>query len=327
MPTGPTAHLSRRGGSKSLCRAWEPRCQDAASPPASYGDRLGNHCATSAASASGALAPFTIEPVLLDCGACIDDASLHRNRPVEELCKHRVLVFRGQGRIGGARHLEISHLLEEVERICYDHPRSLHPDTLSASNDERDGCTGVGRAGWYLDGRCQPCYQTTHLYSMCEGGETWFVPLKEFVEMPGEGTRSRCSRLCMLTGRRQNAHPTVYEHPVPPSNTTLLCHCGPLFRNGWAKDDNTVDPFRSITGGIHPGRIQDELPWRMDEAVDFVGVKISRRNPGDSAATEDLRNCHYALPRTKHQSEGRGLHIPRCITTAGEAMPRKVDLS
>ena len=30
--------------------------------------------------------------------------------------------------------------------------RSPHPDVFRVSNDEREGCTGVGRTGWHIDG-------------------------------------------------------------------------------------------------------------------------------------------------------------------------------
>ena len=51
-----------------------------------------------------------------------------------------------------------------------------HPDIFRVSNDETEGCVGVGRTGWHIDGTFQwrPFkYQTMHFHSTCEGGETW----------------------------------------------------------------------------------------------------------------------------------------------------------
>ena len=51
-----------------------------------------------------------------------------------------------------------------------------HPDIFRVSNDETEGCVGVGCTGWHIDGTFQwrPFkYQTMHFHSTCEGGETW----------------------------------------------------------------------------------------------------------------------------------------------------------
>ncbi|CAJ1430482.1 unnamed protein product, partial [Effrenium voratum] len=186
---------------------------------------------------------YTCTPLLGHFGAEVRDISLDGEEPLpaelvtrikEDMKKHRVLVFKGQGRLSGARQVQISRQLGTVESTFYKHPKSPHPDIFRVSNDEYEGCVGVGRTGWHVDGTFQEMpfkYQTMHFHSVCEGGETWFVPLKEFYEMQDAETKARWERYWMLP-RRDLAHPLVYKHPVR-QDTTLLFHCGPPFVEGW----------------------------------------------------------------------------------------------
>lgn len=61
-------------------------------------------------------------------------------------CRHRLLLFRGQGVVSGVRHVEISQWFGELESTFYKHPRSPHPDVFRVSNVRAEGCTGVLRA-------------------------------------------------------------------------------------------------------------------------------------------------------------------------------------
>lgn len=245
----------------------------------------------------------------------------------EDMGKYRVMVFKGQGQISGARQVQISAQLGEIESTFYKHPRSPHPDIFRVSNDEREGCTGVGRTGWHIDGTFQPMpfkYQTMHLHSVIEGGDTWFVPLKEFYEMQDDETKARWDRLWMITGRGQRAHPLVYKHPVR-GDTTLMFHCGEPFCAGWGQDDQNADSTkREVKEVLDSRSIQDELTRKLDVAIDKIGVKMSWEE-GDFAINDNLGNCHYAPPGTQNPQRQAGLRILHRTTMAGETMPTKED--
>merc|ERR1712232_1234850 len=198
---------------------------------------------------------------------------------------------------------------------------------MGVSNDEREGCTNVGRTGWHIDGTFQPVpfkYQTMHFHSVCEGGETWFVPLNEFYERQDAETKAKWDKLWMVTGRRQFAHPMVYQHPVR-GDKTLMFHCGEPFCAGWAVDDDAPDPAqRKVSSMIRPDIVQKELTDRLDEAVEKIGVKMNWE-AGDFAINDNLGNCHYAAPGTQNPAQKAGLRILHRTTVAGQAVPTKED--
>ena len=76
------------------------------------------------------------------------------------------MVFKNQGKITGDRHVEISKWFGELESTFYKHPRSPHPDVFRVSNNENEGCTGVGRTGWHIDGSFQKSPFAYSLYYM-----------------------------------------------------------------------------------------------------------------------------------------------------------------
>jgi len=274
---------------------------------------------------------YTCTPILPHFGAEVRGFSLDGQGPLPEelvqkikddMTTYRVLVFKDQGCLSGARQVQISQQLGVVESTFYKHPKSPHPDIFRVSNDEREGCTNVGTTGWHIDGTFQDMpfkYQTMHLHSVCEGGETWFVPLKEFYELQDEKTRMHWDRLWMVTGRRALAHPLVWKHPTR-GDTSMMFHCGPPFCAAWAVDDED----KKVNSMLPPSVIQNELGERLDEAVDKVGVKM-KWEPGDFAINDNLGNCHYAPPGTQSNRRKAGLRILHRTTVAGEVVPTKAD--
>eukprot|EP00927_Polykrikos_kofoidii_P077922 TRINITY_DN74806_c0_g1_i1.p1 TRINITY_DN74806_c0_g1~~TRINITY_DN74806_c0_g1_i1.p1 ORF type:complete len:348 (-),score=41.62 TRINITY_DN74806_c0_g1_i1:152-1195(-) len=280
--------------------------------------------------------PYRLEPILPHFGAFVTGFSLDGSEPLPEtvvnrikddMKQHRVLVFKGQGQISGARQVQISRQLGQIESTFYKHPRSPHPDIFRVSNDESEGCTNVGRTGWHIDGTFQEMpfkYQTMHFHSMCEGGETWFVPLADFYEMQDDKTKEKWDKLWMVTGRGQVAHPLVYKHPIR-GDTTLMFHCGPPFCSGWAVDDDASNSSqRKVKSMLRPNVVQEELTRLLDEAVDKIGVKM-KWDVGDFAINDNLGNCHYAPPGTQNLAPGAGLRILHRTTIAGEDIPTKFD--
>jgi len=280
--------------------------------------------------------PYTCDPITPHFGAYVHGFRLDGDEPLSprvvekikaDMRQHRVLVFRGQGRVSGTRQVEISRQLGTVESTFYKHPRSPHPDIFRVSNDETEGCTNVGRTGWHIDGTFQSMpfkYQTMHFHSVCEGGETWFVPLNEFYEMQDETTKARWDKLWFVTGRQQYAHPMVYKH-AERGDATLMFHCGAPFCAAWAMDDDHPDPAqRQPKKLLQPSSVQQELTSLLDEAIDKIGVKM-KWEAGDFAINDNLGNCHYAPPGTQSDRERCGLRILHRTTIAGEAVPTKED--
>lgn len=279
---------------------------------------------------------YTCTPLLPHFGAEIRGFSLDGKDPLpkeivqkikDDMNKHRVLVFKDQGCISGARQVQITQQLGQIESTFYKHPRSPHPDIFRVSNDESEGCTNVGRTGWHIDGTFQARpfkYQTMHFHAVCEGGETWFIPLKEFFEMQDAKTRERWERLWMITGRQQYAHPLVFQHPTR-GDTSMMFHCGEPFCSGWGKDDeNESTKNREVSEMIRPGVVQKELTERLDAAIDTIGIKMNWE-VGDFAINDNMGNCHYAPPGTQSSRKKFGLRILHRTTVAGEAIPTKQD--
>jgi alpha-ketoglutarate-dependent taurine dioxygenase len=80
--------------------------------------------------------------------------------------KHGLVIFRDQGIVSGQRHVQISRWFGELESTFYKHPKSPHPDVFRVSNDGSEGCRGVGRTGWHIDGSFQPAPFAYSLYYM-----------------------------------------------------------------------------------------------------------------------------------------------------------------
>ena len=123
---------------------------------------------------------YKITPAAL--GVEVHDFDLTKDPPQEvkdairrDVHKYGMVIFRNQGQISGKRHVEISKWFGELESTFYKHPKSPHPDVFRVSNDESEGCTGVGRTGWHIDGSFQPApfaYSLYHMYHVPKKGDT-----------------------------------------------------------------------------------------------------------------------------------------------------------
>ena len=54
----------------------------------------------------------------------------------------------------------------QIESTFYNHPASPHRDIFRVSNDPAEGCTGVGRTGWHIDGSFQERPFSHSIYHM-----------------------------------------------------------------------------------------------------------------------------------------------------------------
>ena len=193
----------------------------------------------------------------IDISGPLSDACISQIK--RDLHEHRLLVFRGQGRVSGQRQVEISQWFGRVESTFYKHPRSPHPDVFRVSNDESQGCTRVGRSGWHIDGSFQHTpfkVQTMHFWSVSKGGATLFAPLAEVFESLPRDQQAQWTKLWFVTDGGR-AHPLVHRHPYT-ARPALCFHCGEPFVRTF---------LREIESEIETGDCGSSLPARNVESA------------------------------------------------------------
>ncbi|KAJ9580414.1 hypothetical protein L9F63_003938 [Diploptera punctata] len=269
---------------------------------------------------------YRLNPIKLGCEVRgIDLKTENRPEVIEEIKKdvtaHRILVFKDQGIISGNRHVEISCWFGELESTFYKHPKSPHPDVFRVSNDSREGCTGVGRTGWHIDGSFQPApfaYSLYHMVTVPKQGNTVFAPLNELIEGLPSAKRKEWERLWMLSDRRSGPiHPLIYPHPLT-GKKTMCFHLGMtsdyLWDYGTPKERiATEEEFDRINKDIHyefvkdDGKIQYSHKWEE----------------GDFIISDNLAVAHEASPETQHKRDSVGLRVLHRTTIKGTAPPAK----
>ena len=95
--------------------------------------------------------------------------------------QERLVMFRDQGEVDGAKHVEISEWFGPLDNSVpkgdplYAHPKCPHPGIHRISNDAREGCRDAGRSGWHIDGSLlqQPFgYALYHMVKVPNTGAT-----------------------------------------------------------------------------------------------------------------------------------------------------------
>lgn len=160
--------------------------------------------------------------------------------------------------------------------------------------------------------------------SASKGGDTYFMPLKEFYNSLPDTTRDRYDHLWMVTGRRQAPiHPLVYQHPFR-HETTMLFHCGRSFVDGWFSENESGEI--DTTSMIPATTIQRELTMAIESNFEELGFAMQWQK-GDFMINDNLGLVHYASDGTQVDKEAVGLRILHRTTITGgpETVPRKVD--
>ncbi|PNF26302.1 hypothetical protein B7P43_G02664, partial [Cryptotermes secundus] len=239
----------------------------------------------------------------------------------KDVAVHRLLVFRDQGIVSGQRHVEISRWFGELESTFFKHPKSPHPDVFRVSNDRNEGCTGVGRTGWHIDGSFQPApfaYSLYHMVSIPQKGDTVFAPLNEIVESLPSAKRKEWERLWMMSDRRSGPiHPLIYPHPVT-GKMTMCFHLGMTSNYIWDYGTSheraaTEEEFDRITKDIHyefvkdGGKIQYSHKWEE----------------GDFIISDNLAVGHEATPETQLPRDEVGLRVLHRTTIKGTVPPAR----
>mmetsp|Transcript_39918 Transcript_39918/g.113214 ORF Transcript_39918/g.113214 Transcript_39918/m.113214 type:complete len:310 (-) Transcript_39918:215-1144(-) len=270
---------------------------------------------------------YELEP-LPKLGALVKGIDLHHSVPddlVEQIkadaFKHRLLLFKGQGIVSGQRQVEISRWFGDIEsRPFSKHPRSPHPEVFRVSNIRSEGCTGVGRTGWHIDGSFMECpYQVSlyHMHSVPKKGATTFLPLAEVIERMPEEQRSKWERLWMCSGRQSGpVHPVIYKHPRT-GRPTMCLHLGMTEGFLWDKDTPQMREAEPAEAAALLEE-QEELLLRNQDLV-----YTHDWEEGDFLITDNLALAHEATPDTQLPVEQVGLRILHRTTIAGIHVPSK----
>ncbi|KAJ6649171.1 putative dioxygenase [Pseudolycoriella hygida] len=257
-----------------------------------------------------------------------------------DVTEHRLLVFPQQGIISGARHVEISKWFGELESTFYKHERSPHPDVFRVSNDGNEGCRGVGRTGWHIDGSFQPepfAYSLYHMVSVPKEGATQFLPLTELVENLDEETFARWNQLWMISDRRTGpVHPLIYNHPktnktvrfvfmyfrtitnLPIKSQVLCFHLGMTERFIW----NYKKANEKWTSADETNNLLDEI----HEVITIANKNLIYKHdwqPGEFIISDNLAVGHEATVETQYPRDKVGLRVLHRTTIKGVHRPQK----
>ncbi len=237
--------------------------------------------------------------------------------------RHRILVFKDQGIISGDRHVEISSWFGPLESTFYKHEASPHPDVFRVSNDPTEGCTGVGRTGWHVDGSFQRApfsYSLYHILSVPKQGATVFAPLYEIIHALPEEQRARWERLSMCSDRRGGSvKPLIYTHPRSGLDT-LCFHLGMTATFLW---DHGTENER-LTGSAETQQILDEMEEVFTQLAPKLGLIYKHEwTAGDFIISDNAALGHEAAVETQNSVQQVGLRVMHRTTVQGSEPPRK----
>jgi len=268
--------------------------------------------------------PFSLSALQLGAQVTGIDLTKEVSKEVIELIKqevrtHRLLVFRDQWNLSPERHLQIGRWFGKIESTFYDHPASPHRDIFRVSNDRKEGCTGVGRTGWHIDGSFQEAPFSHSIYHIIETpsrGATVFCNLTEVIEGLTQDRRSYWDRLWMCSDRRSGPqHPLIYSHPE--TGLPVLCfHLG--MTEGFLLDRGSKDQR-----ALSPLEVQEVLDSIKEEICKEGRVYSHVYKPGDFIISDNLAVGHEADPATQLPREEVGLRVMHRVTIAGSQPPRK----
>merc|ERR1712004_792752 len=245
-----------------------------------------------------------------------------KDQIIKDVAKHRILVFRNQSGISPQKHLEISQWVGEIESTFYDHPKSPDRDIFRVSNDRNEGCTGVGRTGWHIDGSFQLApftHSLYHIISVPDKGDTVFAPLTDLINGLSADQYKRCNRLWMMSDRRERIiHPLIYHHPT--TKKQVLCvHLGMTEGYMWdygSKQQRVAseEEFDAIQREIHHEFVKN------NKAIQYS----HKWKKGDFIISDNLAVGHEAHPDTQLSRSQVGLRVMHRTTIKGTIPPTKL---
>jgi len=272
--------------------------------------------------------PYNMEPISKNFGRFVRGIDLSKDIPSKiidqikkDLIEHRVLIFKNQGKLSAETQIKISNWWGKIHSTFYQHPRSPHPDIFRVSNDATEGCIGVGRTGWHIDGTFteRPFkVQTMHFWAVCEGGKTRFSPMKEMIEGLTKAEREDWEQLWFVARGSNIVHPLIYPHP-DTKEPVMIIHTGrPFFRRFAKNFDSESRRAESLLTPQETSDVIDGISKRLEvNAVDYEWEL------GDFAVIDNLAMAHFASEGTQGRRKKVGLRILHRTTVAGTNKPRK----
>ncbi|KAL6780035.1 hypothetical protein ACKKBF_B14675 [Auxenochlorella protothecoides x Auxenochlorella symbiontica] len=231
----------------------------------------------------------------------------------DDVSRHRLLIFRDQGIISGPRQAEIGGWFGDLESTFRKHPRSPHPDVFRVSNDPAEGCIGVGREGWHIDGSFQPApfsHSLYHIIDVPSRGATRFVALTELLSSLPVDQLAHWRRLSMRSDRRDQAlKPLVYVHPGT-GHPTMCFHTG--MTAAYVEDAGSE---RERTLPAQP------LNREIEAAIEAQPVYDHCWRAGDFLIADNLALGHEASPDTQCPVSEVGLRVMHRSTVKGTHAP------
>ncbi|VVC41405.1 Hypothetical protein CINCED_3A020741 [Cinara cedri] len=239
----------------------------------------------------------------------------------KDVTEHRILIFKDQGVISGERHVEISRWFGDLESTFYKHSRSPHPDVFRVSNDENEGCTGVGRSGWHIDGTFQPApfsYSLYHMVSVPKEGHTLFIPLTELIQSLDKDTYDIWNQAWMVSDRRSSPiHPLIYKHPL--TGKPVLCfHLGMTTSFIW----NFNLPSKRVATDEEYKKLLNSIESKINQNNGQF-IYVHKWEPGDFIISDNLAVGHFAHSSTQAPRSEVGLRILHRTTVKGTVRPKK----
>ncbi|XP_032805439.1 3-((Z)-2-isocyanoethenyl)-1H-indole synthase-like isoform X1 [Petromyzon marinus] len=239
-----------------------------------------------------------------------------------DVTKHRLLIFKDQGIISGQKQVDITRWFGEPESTFYNHPKSPHPDVFRVSNDPAEGCTGVGRTGWHIDGSFMHApfaYSIYHIVRVPKRGATVFAPLTDLIERLEPEKRARWERLWMVSDRRNRVtHPLIYPHPAT-GLPTLCFHVGMTEEFVWDAEDASR---ARATEAEETGALLREIEHEFTR--DGGSIQYEHEwEEGDFIISDNLALGHEAHPSTQAPPSAVGLRVMHRTTVCGASTPSK----
>lgn len=175
-----------------------------------------------------------------------------------DMCKHKLLVFKGQGELTGAEHVSLSEQLGSLDHGLHRlHPKSPDKRLLRVSNDANEGVVSVGTSGWHVDGvmlRAPFAAQTMHHLSTIPEGDTFFLGMNEFFSELKADVQEQCRRLWFVSGvgddlaggdGQLSLIPLVFTHPTT-GDESMCFHLGRNYCLGWIEEKRRLTGFDSL---------------------------------------------------------------------------------
>ncbi|GAB5364151.1 hypothetical protein AAMO2058_000944100 [Amorphochlora amoebiformis] len=272
---------------------------------------------------------YKLKPLTPHFGAIVEGISLQNRirketlkRLEQDLWNHRLLYFTDQGKLSAETQLQISRHFGEIHSTFYKHPKSPHPDIFRVSNDEKEGCTRVGRSGWHIDGTfCEKPFrvQTMHFWSTNKKGSTYFCPLNEVINALTEDERKVWDKIYFVGD--SSVHPLIYPHPETHKDT-LCFHLGDAFFRCFAEAVDPIEMRAQPLSQKDSNAIRSRLVSLLEDSKRNVQINWKQ---GDFALIDNLAVGHYASPGTQADPK-EGLRVLHRTTVAGHSRPLDLKL-